>query len=82
VAPSLGALVAHHLADAGEAYQRAAEALRAAAAAVNLEPIAGLDPEALKTFAAVTDANRGGVESMAKRLPPRRVEPTEDPADA
>jgi hypothetical protein len=82
---TLSAILAGHLACAEESMKAARDALRKAAAVARLENIAAVDPEALETLAAVTDANRGGVECMAKRigkLPPRRVEETEGPADA
>ena len=62
--PELGAQVAGHLADAATAFKRGSDALRVAAKLSQGKPIAGLDTDALGTFAAVADANRAGVERM------------------
>jgi len=77
--PNAGALVAGHLGDAVTAFKRGSDALRAAVALSKVEPIAGLDPEALGTFAAVSDANAPGVERMAAQLR-RQLSPEDVPA--
>jgi len=62
--PGHGPVVAFHLGEAVAAFKWGANALRAAAAFAKMEPMSGLDPEALQTLAAVTDTNRAGVERM------------------
>ena len=62
--PRLGALMAFHLRDAVTEFKRGSESRRAAAALAKIEPVAGVDPDALQTLASVTDTNTTGVERM------------------